>query len=94
MPFDLRTLLLFLAAATVLAILLSSFYSIGPTQVGLIRKRLGSNLPGDNPLAFRGEAGGPLGGVLALLMRQIDAGLEPKVATAPSAGPSSAVTHE
>ncbi len=32
-------------------------YSIGPTQVGLVRKRFGAKLPGDNPLAFRGEAG-------------------------------------
>ena len=34
-----------------------SFYSIGPTQVGLVRKRFGRKLPGDNPIAFRGEAG-------------------------------------
>src|SRR6267142_4375952 len=40
-----------------LFILLTSIYSIGPTQVGLIRKRFGAKLPGDNPLAFRGEAG-------------------------------------
>ena len=37
--------------------LLHSIYSIGPTQVGLVRKRFGAKLPGDNPLAFRGEAG-------------------------------------
>ena len=40
-----------------LFILLTSIYSIGPTQVGLVRKRFGAKLPGDNPLAFHGEAG-------------------------------------
>ena len=46
-------------AAVVAAALLSlvSFYSIGPTEVGLVRKRFGSKLPGDNPVAFLGEAG-------------------------------------
>src|SRR5438552_15992730 len=50
---------IFLVAAVVaaLATLLSSIYSIGPTEVGLVRKRFGAKLPGDNPLAFRGEAG-------------------------------------
>ncbi len=38
-------------------ILLKSTYSIGPTEVGLVRKRFGAKLPGDNPVAFRGEAG-------------------------------------
>ena len=44
-------------AIPVVIILLLSIYSIGPTQVGLVRKRFGARLPGDNPLAFRGEAG-------------------------------------
>jgi hypothetical protein len=44
-------------AVAVLTTLLSSIYSIGPTEVGLVRKRFGAKLPGDNPLAFRGEAG-------------------------------------
>src|SRR5437762_2702718 len=50
---------IFLVAAVValLTLLLSSIYSIGPTEVGLVRKRFGGKLPGDNPLAFRGEAG-------------------------------------
>jgi uncharacterized membrane protein YqiK len=34
-----------------------SFYSVGPTEVGLVRKRFGRKLPGDNPIAFLGEAG-------------------------------------
>jgi uncharacterized membrane protein YqiK len=34
-----------------------SFYSVGPTEVGLVRKRFGKRLPGDNPIAFSGEAG-------------------------------------
>ena len=45
------------AAGGVLAILLSSIYSVGPTQVGLVRKRFGSELPGDSPVALKGEAG-------------------------------------
>jgi uncharacterized membrane protein YqiK len=36
---------------------LKSIYSIGPTEVGLVRKRFGKKLPGDNPIAFKGEAG-------------------------------------
>jgi len=55
--FDFQTWILWIAVAVVLAILLTSIYSIGPTQVGLVRKRFGAKLPGDNPLAFRGEAG-------------------------------------
>jgi len=47
---------LLLSAALVMIVLLS-IYSIGPTQVGLVRKRFGAKLPGDNPVAFRGEAG-------------------------------------
>ncbi|HEY2843337.1 MAG TPA: SPFH domain-containing protein [Bryobacteraceae bacterium] len=50
-------LLIAVAAGGVLLILLSSVYSIGPAQVGLVRKRFGSKLPGDNPVALRGEAG-------------------------------------
>jgi uncharacterized membrane protein YqiK len=34
-----------------------SIYSIGPTQVGLVRKRFGKRLPDDNPIAFHDEAG-------------------------------------
>src|SRR5208283_242061 len=41
----------------ILVILGQSIYSIGPTQVGLVRKRFGDKLPSDNPVAFRGEAG-------------------------------------
>jgi uncharacterized membrane protein YqiK len=40
-----------------MALILRSIYSIGPTQVGLVRKRFGSALPEDNPIAFHGEAG-------------------------------------
>jgi uncharacterized membrane protein YqiK len=38
-------------------LIFSSIYSIGPTQVGLVRKRFGKKLPDDNPVAFNGEAG-------------------------------------
>jgi hypothetical protein len=48
---------IFLIPAAVVATLLSSIYSIGPTEVGPVRKRFAARLPGDNPLAFRGEAG-------------------------------------
>ena len=57
MTLDLVTLILAVAAAVVLVLSLSSIYSIGPTEVGLVRKRFGAKLPGDNPVAFRGEAG-------------------------------------
>ncbi|HLK62170.1 MAG TPA: SPFH domain-containing protein [Bryobacteraceae bacterium] len=46
-----------LAAFVMLILILMSIYSIGPTQVGLVRKRFGAKLPGDDPVAFRGEAG-------------------------------------
>src|SRR5690242_15416112 len=46
--------LLIVAIATIVA---RSIYSIGPTQVGLVRRRFGEKLPEDNPVAFRGEAG-------------------------------------
>jgi hypothetical protein len=52
-----ETLIVLVLAAAVLALLLLSIYSIGPTQIGLVRKRFGAKLPGNNPLAFRGEAG-------------------------------------
>jgi uncharacterized membrane protein YqiK len=45
------------AAAVAVVLVLLSFYSIGPTEVGLVRKRFGRRLPGDNPIAFTGEAG-------------------------------------
>ena len=59
MPFNLGFWIpsTFLAAATIAAVILSSIYSIGPTEVGLVRRRFGAKLPGDNRLAFRGEAG-------------------------------------
>jgi hypothetical protein len=55
--FSVGTWTLFIAAAALLISLLASISSTGPTQVGLVRKRIGAKLPGDNPLAFRGEAG-------------------------------------
>ena len=47
-----------LAALAVAAILiLPSIHKIGPAEVGLVMKRFGRKLPGDNPIAFQGEAG-------------------------------------
>ncbi len=46
-----------LAALVAIYVFFASLYSIGPTQVGLVRKRLGGKLPEDNPVAFHGEAG-------------------------------------
>jgi hypothetical protein len=48
-----------IGAATLVAVMLilASFYSIGPTEIGLVRKRIGRKLPDDNPIALRGEAG-------------------------------------
>jgi regulator of protease activity HflC (stomatin/prohibitin superfamily) len=50
----------FLGGVLVLFVLVGFFksiYSIGPTQIGLVRKRFGAKLPGNNPVAFEGEAG-------------------------------------
>jgi len=44
-------------AICILVIIFKSIYSIGPTQIGLVRKRFGAKLPGNNPVAFIGEAG-------------------------------------
>ncbi len=44
-------------AAVLLSIGFMSLYVVGPTQVGLVLKRIGRQLPDDNPIAFRGEAG-------------------------------------
>ena len=44
-------------AVFVVLVIFNSVYSIGPTQIGLVRKRLGAELPGNNPVAFKGEAG-------------------------------------
>jgi SPFH domain / Band 7 family len=52
-----NTWFLIVAAGVVVGLLLASVYSIGPVEVGLVRKRFGARLPGDNPLAFHGEAG-------------------------------------
>jgi regulator of protease activity HflC (stomatin/prohibitin superfamily) len=41
----------------VLVVYFKSIYSVGPTQIGLVRKRFGAKLPGNNPVAFEGEAG-------------------------------------
>src|SRR5580658_4767236 len=53
------SLIMFIPFAVLLVVVmvLISIYSIGPTEIGLVRKRFGAKLPGDNPLAFRGEAG-------------------------------------
>jgi len=50
-------LLIVLVVLFLFATALASFYSIGPTQIGLVRKRFGKKLPGNNPVAFFGEAG-------------------------------------
>ncbi len=53
--------LLWVCTIAILMVLLvfffKSIYSIGPTQVGLVRKRFGKKLTGSNPVAFNGEAG-------------------------------------
>lgn len=46
-----------IALAILLVLVLPSVHNIGPTEVGLVRKRFGKKLPGDNPIAFKGEAG-------------------------------------
>src|SRR5271157_1300377 len=49
--------LIIVVALYLIAAFFASFYSIGPTQIGLVRNRFGRKLPGDNPIAFQGEAG-------------------------------------
>ena len=51
------SVLIVVVALFLLATVFASFYSIGPTQIGLVRKRIGKKLPGNNPVAFEGEAG-------------------------------------
>ncbi len=45
------------AGAVVLLVLLASFRFIGASEVGLVNKRLGRRLKGDQAIAFNGEAG-------------------------------------
>ena len=45
-------------AALIAILVLPSIRIIGPTEIGLVTKRFAfKKLPGDNPIAFRGEAG-------------------------------------
>ncbi len=46
-----------LLALFVLVVFFKSIYSVGPTQIGLVRKSFGAKLSGNNPVAFEGEAG-------------------------------------
>ena len=47
----------FVLALAAIVILVRSFWTIGPTEVGLVRKRFGGSLKDDGPVAFHGEAG-------------------------------------
>ena len=47
----------FLVVVLVLTFLTKSFNSIGPSEVGLVTKRVGKKLEGDQLIAFKGEAG-------------------------------------
>ena len=51
------TMILAAVVLYALFIVLPSIQVIGPTEVGLVMKRFGKKLPGDNPIAFHGEAG-------------------------------------
>jgi regulator of protease activity HflC (stomatin/prohibitin superfamily) len=46
-----------LAILYVVVVVLPSIRVIGPTEVGLVMRRYGKKLPGDDPIAFHGEAG-------------------------------------
>lgn len=46
-----------LAVLCLVGIVGLSIVNIGPTEVGLVRKRFGKKLPEDSPIAFNGEAG-------------------------------------
>jgi uncharacterized membrane protein YqiK len=57
MSFVMTVVVLAVVAFVVLA-LISSIKTIGPTEVGLVTKRVGfGKLRNDNPIAFHGEAG-------------------------------------
>lgn len=47
----------FVLSALVLVFLFNSITWIGPTEVGLVTKRIGKKLPEDTPIALHGEAG-------------------------------------
>ena len=50
--------LVVLVVALVVVVVLQSFHTIGPAEVGLVQKRFSfKKLPADNPIAFHGEAG-------------------------------------
>ena len=55
--FLVSTMILAAVVLYALFIVLPSIQVIGPTEVGLVMKRFGKKLPGDNPIAFHGEAG-------------------------------------
>ena len=46
-----------LLAGAVVLVLVRSFKTIGPTEVGLVTKRFGRKLGDDNVIAMNGEAG-------------------------------------
>src|SRR3954454_1526996 len=46
-----------LVVLLLLLVVLRSFHSIGAAEVGLVTKRIGKNLEGDQLVAFHGEAG-------------------------------------
>ncbi len=50
-------LALALVLVAIVFLVLPSIRVIGPTEVGLVMKRFGARLPGDDPIAFHGEAG-------------------------------------
>lgn len=56
---EIPLLAVYIAVPTLLFLifLFKSVKVIGPTEVGLITKRVGRKLPGDNPIALNGEAG-------------------------------------
>ena len=57
MSFVITLLVLAIVVLVVLA-LIASIKTIGPTEVGLVTKRVGfGKLRNDNPIAFHGEAG-------------------------------------
>lgn len=52
------TVLVVLVVLVAVLVVLQSFHTIGPTEVGLVQKRFSfKKLPADNPIALRGEAG-------------------------------------
>ncbi|OGZ33068.1 MAG: hypothetical protein A2V69_03970 [Candidatus Portnoybacteria bacterium RBG_13_40_8] len=52
-----QMILIFIGIIILFGVIAPSIRNIGPTEVGLVMRRFGKKLPGENPIAFKNEAG-------------------------------------